>query len=261
MSFADKVVIVTGASSGIGAATAKLFAQEKAHVAMVGRNVERLNNVYEYIKEKTDMDPLVIVADISKDDEARSIVEKTIERFGKLDILVNNAGYISVKYIVNKQYVEDFDKVMATNLRGAVVLTNAAVEYLIETKGNIVNISSIVGSFPSPVLTAYGTAKAGLNHFSRCIALELAPKGIRVNVISPGPVKTNLNVALGLTKEQSEQAFENSSKRTPLQRVSQSEEVAELICYLASDKAKSITGVNYEIDCGVNLIGLKLMMD
>lgn len=255
MSFTDKVVIVTGASSGIGAATAKLFAQKKAHVAMIGRNAKKLENIAKDIKEKTDMEPLVIIADVSKEDEARGLVAKTVDHYGKLDILVNNAGITSTKSILSEDFIEDYDKIMAIDLRGIVVLTHAAIGNLIKTKGNIVNISSIASTLPSPGPIAYGTAKAGLDHFSKCVALDVAAKGVRVNVINPGPVKTDIPHNQGLTEEQIEFMYRIISQTAPLNRVSDSEEVAELILYLASDKARSITGVTYNIDCGVKLSG------
>lgn len=259
MSFSDKVVIVTGASSGIGAATAKLFAQEKAHVTMVGRNVEKLTNVSNDIKTKTGVEPLVVVADVSKEDEARGIVEKTIQKYGKLDILINNAGVVAYTSIFNEDYLKEFDRIMGINLRAVVVMTHAAAGHLVKTKGNIVNVSSIGSTLSSALLSVYGSSKAGLDHFSRCIALEFAKEGVRVNVVNPGPVKTDIGLTLGNTREELEAGYVEASTKTPLKLISESEEVADIIAYLASDKAKSITGATYTLDCGVSLVGFAAM--
>ncbi|XP_030029035.1 uncharacterized oxidoreductase TM_0325 [Manduca sexta] len=246
--FVNKVVIVTGASSGIGAATAVRFAQEGANVALVGRNQERLSKVAEDCA-KFGRNPLVIKADVSKDDEARSIVAKTVEVFGKLDILVNNAGIFKHDNIQNPDFMEIFDSIMATNMRAVAFLTNLAAPYLIESKGNIVNVSSISGRYiGNPYKISYKTSKAALNHFTRCIALELAPHGVRVNSVSPGPVDTEIFNTPGLLIN-----LASLKDATALGRVGESEEIADLIIFIASDKAKSITGSDYVSDNGLIL--------
>ncbi|GBP85326.1 11-beta-hydroxysteroid dehydrogenase-like 4B [Eumeta japonica] len=201
MSFKDKVVVVTGSSSGIGAATAKAFAKEGAKVALVGRRAERLKQVERECEILSGASHLTLVADVSKDDEARAIISKTVERYGRLDVLVNNAGIVSVKTILDPDYVTEFDRIMGTNLRAAVVVTNAALPHLVKTKGNIVNVSSIAGTSPTAMCSHYAASKAGLDHFR-----------------------------------------EEAGKSLPLGFISKSEEVADLILYLASEKAKSITG-------------------
>ncbi|XP_030029034.1 glucose 1-dehydrogenase-like [Manduca sexta] len=246
--FVNKVVIVTGASAGIGAATAVRFAQEGANVAIVGRNQERLAKVAEDCA-KYGRNPLVIKADVSKDDEARSIVAKTVEAFDKLDILVNNAGIYKYDDIQKPDFMEIFDSIMTTNMRAVAFLTNLAVPYLIESKGNIVNVSSIAGRCVGhPHRTSYKTSKAALNHFTRCIALELAPHGVRVNSVSPGPVATEIFNTAGLPD-----ALTTLKDATALGRVGESEEIADLILFVASDKAKSITGSDYVSDNGMLL--------
>ncbi|XP_022834407.1 uncharacterized protein LOC111362106 [Spodoptera litura] len=244
MSFQDKVVIVTGASSGIGAATAIKFAEEGAKVALVGRNQEKLNNV-----AKKCGNPLIIAADVSKDEDAKRIIEETIKRFGKIDVLVNNAGIGGVTNILDEGVIKVFDQIMNTNLRSAVVLTHLAVK----TKGNIVNISSVAAYRVAPSFIAYNTSKAGMDHFTRAVALELAPHGVRVNVINPGPVKTDIIENMGATKEAADAAFDNMLKATALSRVSDSDEIADLVLFIASDKSKAITGSSIVTDNGVML--------
>ncbi|GBP85327.1 3-oxoacyl-[acyl-carrier-protein] reductase FabG [Eumeta japonica] len=252
MSFKDKVVIVTGSSSGIGAATAKLFAREGAKVTLVGRNVNKLKNIERECTELGGVQPLTIVADVSKDEEAKAIVQKTVEHHGKLDVLVNNAGIGSFSSILDTNYMTEFDRIITTNLRAVVVTTNAALPHLIQSKGNIINISSISGVCPTPAMSHYCTSKAALDHFSRSIAAEVASKGVRVNIVSPGPVKTDITHTMGISDEQ----VEIMGKSTPLGFLIKSEEVGELVLYLASSKAKSITGSTFVIDVGSTLQGI-----
>ncbi|CAG9559398.1 unnamed protein product [Danaus chrysippus] len=245
MSFNNKVVIVTGASSGIGAAVAKEFSSEGAQVVMVGRNEAKLSAVAAECDK-----PLVIRADVANDDDARRIIDETIKQFGKLDVLVNNAGLGSnTSCILEGDIMNEYDNLMRVNLRAVIHLTKLAAPHLIKTKGNIVNISSVGGSITPklPNFISYCVTKAGLNHFSACAALELGPKGVRVNTISPGPVKTSLidRSNIPLTWNELENA-------TILKRLSEPREIAHLVLFLASDKAVGITSSNYIIDNGAS---------
>ncbi|KAJ0172894.1 hypothetical protein K1T71_011070 [Dendrolimus kikuchii] len=245
MSFTNKVVLITGGSSGIGAKTAILFAKEGANVAIVGRNVAKLAKVEEEINQIGNK-PLVIVADVSKDDEAITIVKKTVEAFGKLDILVNNAGIMRHCEIFDASFLQVYDEIMNTNMRPVVIITSQAVPYIRETKGNIINISSVAGiDVIQPGFISYQASKAALTHFTKALAVELGPYGVRANIVSPGPVKTDIFVSAGMGNLEKE--LENT---TVLNRLSDPEEVADIIAYLASDKAKSVTGSNYVIDNG-----------
>ncbi|CAG9791685.1 unnamed protein product [Diatraea saccharalis] len=247
MSFSDKVVIVTGASSGIGAATAIMFCREGASVALVGRNETKLKNVSQKCSAAGGKH-VVIIADVSNDDDARRIVDNTIKKFGKLDILVNNAGVLGMAKILDGTILEAYDKIMKTNVRAVVHLTMLAAPHLVKTKGNIVNISSVAGKTISlPTFSAYATSKAALDHFTRGSASELASSGVRVNTVSPGPVATDImdNIISGeINPDQSRQMI------PPLQRVSQSDEIADLILYLASDRSIGITGSDFITDNG-----------
>ncbi|XP_026740391.1 uncharacterized protein LOC113502906 [Trichoplusia ni] len=243
MSFCNKVVLITGGSAGIGAATAEVFAKEGASLAIVGRNENKLKEVAQRCQElgsKT----LTIKADLTKDEEADSIVKKTVDEFGKLDVLVNNAGILRQSGIMADDFLSSFDEVMNTNIRGPVRVTRSAVPSLIETKGNIVNVSSIAATNVNrPTFIAYKTSKAALNHFTRCVAFELAPHGVRANSVSPGPTRTDIFEGLQVNVDW-------LLDKTALLRVSDPVEIADLIVYVASDKAKSITGSNYIIDNG-----------
>ncbi|CAH2051666.1 unnamed protein product, partial [Iphiclides podalirius] len=234
MSLKNKVVVVTGSSSGIGASTAIEFAKEGAHVVIVGRNETKLENVRETC-EKYGKKPLVIKADVSKDTDGKKIVDETIEKFGRIDVLVNNAGISELVDITSENFMEGYDRIINVNLRGVVYITHQAIPHLIKSKGNIINISSVAGvnTVGIPDFIAYGMSKAGLNHFTRCVALKLASYGVRVNTTSPRPVRTDI-----INHPTMESVtWEKLGEMTALKRVSDPVEIADLILFLSSDKA------------------------
>ncbi|XP_013200887.2 3-oxoacyl-[acyl-carrier-protein] reductase FabG [Amyelois transitella] len=256
MDLNNKVVIVTGGSSGIGAATALLFTKEGSRVVIVGRNEKKLKNVAGEC-EKLGNKPLVIVADVSKDPEAKRIIDTTVNQYGQIDVLVNNAGISRSAGIGDENALNLFDEIMAVNLRSVVYLTHLATPYLVASKGNIINVSSIASTgVIAPKSFAYCTSKAGLDHFSRCVALELAPKGVRCNIVNPGPVRTDIIENSGFNAEIAAAIWKSMEKATLLGRVSDSNEVAELVVFLASDKAKGITGSSFVTDNGSSLLGV-----
>ncbi|XP_022130218.2 estradiol 17-beta-dehydrogenase 8-like [Pieris rapae] len=251
MDFSNKVVLITGASGGIGASCALRFAALNANLALVGRNVENLNNVAGKCKELKGNRPLTIKADISIDDDDQRIITETIDRYGKLDVLVNNAGFLIMSGITGD--IKNFDKMVATNIRGTYLLTQKAVPHLLETKGNIVNVSSVVSMKPIPSMMAYSMTKAAMDIFTKCAALELGPNGVRVNMVNPGPVNTNLFTANSLSQDQSEQFLDKLTGLIPLKKIVTSDDVAKLISFLASEDANCITGTSHIIDCGIML--------
>ncbi|XP_063368585.1 3-oxoacyl-[acyl-carrier-protein] reductase FabG-like [Cydia amplana] len=249
MSFANKVVIVTGASSGIGAATALMFAKEGADVALIARTQAKLAAVAKNI-EALGRKPFVIQADLSKEADAATVIPKTVKHFGKLDVLVNNAGMASEGCLLDGKALQAYDDMMKTNVRAVIQLTSLAAPYLIQTKGNVVNISSVVEIRPSmvPTLMFYAVSKAALGHFTRGAALELAPSGVRVNSVNPGPVENEFitNNKLGNVDEL------NGSLAgfTALGYLAKDDGIGHVILFLASNKARSITGSTYVIDNG-----------
>ncbi|CAH2094138.1 unnamed protein product [Euphydryas editha] len=252
MSFTNKVVIVTGASSGIGAATAISFAKEGANVVIVGRKEQKLQKVKEECA-KVGKVPLVVRADVSNDEDVKRVIEETIGKYGQIDVLVNNAGIIGFDGILSDNIMSVFDSIMNTNLRGVVYMTHLAAPHIIKTKGNIINISSVLGkmTYKQIPMVCYSASKAALDHFTRHVAVDLAQYGVRVNTISPGPVKTDLlsNAYNEISTPQSD-----DEDKTPLGRISDSEEIADLILFVASDKAKAITGSDYVTDNGSMLM-------
>lgn len=247
-SFAGKVVLVTGATSGIGHAVAVRFARASAHVVAIGRNQSELNAVKSEI-EQAGADALAIAADVTDEGQVRDALNQAVERFGGLDVLVNAAGHISSGTIENTS-LEAWDAMMNVNLRAVFQLMQMAVPELSKPKGNIVNVSSVTGLRSFPGVLAYCVSKAALDQLTRCAALELAPKGVRVNAVNPGVVVTEIHKRGGMSKEDYERFLEHSKTTHPLGRVGEANEIAELVLFLASAKASWITGGTYSIDGG-----------
>jgi NAD(P)-dependent dehydrogenase (short-subunit alcohol dehydrogenase family) len=244
----DRVVLVTGATSGIGRAVALRFAESAARVVAAGRNAEALREVGDAIR-KAGGESLTISADVTKEEDARHLMQHTASEFGRLDVLVNAAGHISTGSIEDTSLAV-WDKMLDVNLRAVFHLMQLASPHLIETQGNIVNISSVTGLRSFPGVLAYCVSKAGVDQLTRCAALELAPKNVRVNAVNPGVVVTEIHKRGGMGEEDYERFLERSKTTHPLGRVGQPSEVAELVFYLASERASWITGATYSIDGG-----------
>jgi len=242
MEFDGKVALVTGATSGIGMAAALQFAAEGAKVAAVGRRKDAL--------AKLDRPNIrAYSVDITNERETEGLVQNVIRDFGGIDILVNAAGIIATGAIDNTT-LADFDRMMNINVRSVFHLTQLALPSIIERKGNIVNVSSVNGMRAFTGVMAYCVSKAALDHMTRCAALDLAPKGIRVNAVNPGVTRTNLHRSSGMSAENYAAFVERSKTTHPIGRIGEPEEIANLILYLASSKAGWITGVTYSIDGG-----------
>lgn len=246
--FANKTLLITGATSGIGKATALRFGQSGANVAAIGRNQTALIELKETLDDAGGK-CLTIEADLSRDEEIGTAVSKTVGHFGAIDVLVNAAGHLSSGTIETTSAAA-WDGMLNINLRSVFLLMQQTLPFLIERQGNIVNVSSVTGLRAFPGVLAYCVSKAGLDQLTRCSALELAAKGVRVNAVNPGVVVTEIHKRGGMTEEQYTAFLEHSKTTHPLGRVGDAREIAELIFFLASERASWITGATYSIDGG-----------
>jgi len=242
MEFVGKVAIITGATSGIGMATARKFAEQGGKVAAVGRKKDVLSkiaapNIQTY------------AVDLLNEGETATFVQNVLNDLGRIDVLVNAAGIIASGTVENTS-LGDYDLMMNINVRSVFQLTQLALPSIIEAKGNVVNVSSVTGLRAFPNVFAYCISKAAVDQLTRCAALELAPKGVRVNAVNPGVVRTNLHRNSGMSEEAYAAFVERSKTTHPIGRIGDPEEIADLILFLASSKAGWITGVTYSIDGG-----------
>jgi Dehydrogenases with different specificities (related to short-chain alcohol dehydrogenases) len=250
MAFTGKVVLITGASSGIGAATAVHLSRLGASLSLTGRNDDNLKKVAgQCLVSGTQPKPFLITGDLTNEADTQQILDLTVKHFGKLDVLVNNAGILEAGSIESTS-LEQFDRLFNTNVRSLYHLTMLAVPYLIETKGNVVNVSSVNGMRSFPGVLAYCMSKAAVDQFTRCVALDLAPKKVRVNSVNPGVVITEIHKRGGMDSEAYEKFLEHSKQTHALGRPGQPDEVARAIAFLASDDSSFITGATLPVDGG-----------
>jgi NAD(P)-dependent dehydrogenase (short-subunit alcohol dehydrogenase family) len=248
-SFKDKVVIVTGGSSGIGLSTAIQFANLGASVLITGRRADAL---VEAARQHPNIEG--VIADVSKPEDASRTISKAIEGWGRVDTLVNNAGAGAIMPLaeVGAQRVSD---IFAVNVLGPSLLAKAALPYLEESRGTIVNVSSTYGSKPGAGLSHYGASKAALEYLTRAWALELASVGIRVNAIAVGPTESGaLTGMMGLTEEQAESIKRQEREQIPLGRRGFPDEVARWIVSFATSGNEWVTGQVLGVDGGLGLI-------
>lgn len=243
-----KIALVTGASSGIGAATAELMAKNGARVAVTGRKMEALLDLVGRIAAAGG-EAAAFPGDLTNDDDRRKIVSEAGAHFGGIDILVNAAGTIANGTIENTT-LADWREMFAINLESVFSMMQLAVPYLERHKGSIVNVSSVTGIRAFPNVLAYCASKAGVDQLTRCAALELAPKGIRVNAVDPGVVVSNLHRRGGMGEEKYQAFLEHSKTTHPLGRVGQPADIANAILFLASDQSAWITGASVPVDGG-----------
>ena len=239
-----KTAIVTGASRGIGAAIARRLCEAGAHVVLCSRSAEAIAQTAETLSSKG-YSTYAMAADISEKADVEALIEKTIERFSQIDILVNNAG-ITRDMLLMRLKDEDWDAVLQTNLTGTMYCTRAVLRPMIRQRsGRIINISSVVGLVGNPGQANYAAAKAGILGFTKATAKEVGARGITVNAIAPGFITTDMTAQL--SEEQQKQLLE----LIPLREFGHPEDVADAVCFLASDAARYITGQTLQVDGGM----------
>ncbi len=241
--FNDKVVIVTGAGSGIGAATARRFAGDGATVVLAGRTQRKLDQVAASLPAGK---AVVRVTDVSQQAEVEALVAETVRQFGRLDVLVNNAG-VAVEGKITDSSVDDWKKVMSTDLDGVYYGCRAAIPQLIITGGAIINVASVSGLGGDWALSIYNAAKGAVCNFTRALAMDHGRDGIRVNAVCPSLTRTDMTEDM----YQKPELMAKFAERIPLGRGAEPEEVADVIAFLASHDARFVNGVNLPVDGGL----------
>jgi meso-butanediol dehydrogenase/(S,S)-butanediol dehydrogenase/diacetyl reductase len=242
--FKDKVIIVTGAGSGIGAGTARRFLQEGAFVVLNGRRKEKL---HETANGFDAAQSLVHPGDVSDEEYVKRLVADTITKFGRLDVLVNNAATASFGPFAQVT-TEQWRKVMGTDLDAVYFATREALPHLLKTRGSIVNLSSVSGLGGDWGLSAYNAAKGAITNFTRALALEYGSRGVRINAVAPSLTSTEATADL----EKSKAVMTAFTDRLPIGRAATPAEIAGVIAFLASEDAVFINGVVLPVDGGVS---------
>jgi NAD(P)-dependent dehydrogenase (short-subunit alcohol dehydrogenase family) len=242
-----KVALITGGGTGIGAACARVFAQEGAAVAITGRRQDALEQVVRDIG-KAGGRALAVAGSVTDEAHARAAVAQAVRTFGRLDVLVNNAGAGAFGKLLHDTDETTWNEMLAINLTGAYRMIKAAVPEMLKAGGgSIVNVSSIAALVGIPTTAAYSASKGGMDALTRCVAIDYAPQKIRCNSVCPGLVDTPM--ASGLIENKD--ALAQIMAAYPLGRYGTSDEVARLILYLASDESSWMTGTVIPIDGGM----------
>jgi NAD(P)-dependent dehydrogenase (short-subunit alcohol dehydrogenase family) len=244
---AGLAVIVTGAGSGIGRAAARALGAAGADVLVVGRRPAALDATAEGL-------PSIVpfVADVRAEDAPGAIVAAAAERWGRVDVLVNNAGVFAAMPLADVT-AEGIADLVDTNITAPSLLASAALAWLRESRGAIVNVSSAFGHMPAPGFAHYGASKAALEHLTRSWALELAPHRVRVNAVAPGPTESGALAAAGLSEAVIAQVKDEEAARIPLGRRGEADEVAMWIVRFADPSASWVTGQVLAVDGGLGL--------
>jgi len=248
MRLENKVAVITGGGSGIGKETAKLFLHEGAKVAIFDvftGNVEKVYRDMGFAKDSEIKNTLCATADVTKREEVKSAIDATIQRFGKIDILINNAGIIR-DALVQKMTEEQWDKVINVDLTGSFNCIQAVVDHMIQRgSGSIINVSSVSGIYGNIGQVNYSAAKAGLIGITKTLSKELGKKGIRVNAVAPGFIRTPMTAGLP------QKILDLMTEKTPLKMLGDPIDIAYANLYLASDEARYVNGCVLMVDGGL----------
>lgn len=245
--FSGLAVVVTGAGSGIGRATARLLSDAGAHVLAVGRRMDALQSTAEGHPRIVPLS-----ADLLNEDAAATVVGEAFDKWGRLDVLINNAGIFATMPLaeVASDRIADL---FATNVTAPSMLASAALPLLKKSRGTIMNVSSTYGHIPAAGAAHYGATKAAIEHLTRSWALELAPHRVRVNAIAPGPTETDVLLAAGLPMETIRHMKSNEADRVPLGRLGEADEVARWMLPFIDPAASWVTGQVLSVDGGLSL--------
>ena len=256
LNFKDKVVIVTGASKGIGLAVVKVIGREGGRIVAGSRTttpeLTSLRDIY---------DITVVSVDLAAANGPSSLMDEAVKRHGKIDVLINNVGVASPRSGFLDISDEEWQRVFNLTFFSAVRAARAALPYLIASRGVIINVSSINARLPFPMVVDYSAAKAALSNFTKALSEEFAPRGVRINAVAPGPVRTPFwtdpggfaDVVASGSGVSAQTAIDETVPRNmgiSTGRVTEAEEVADLVAYLASSRAANITGAEFVIDGG-----------
>ncbi|ASI34229.1 MULTISPECIES: SDR family oxidoreductase [unclassified Exiguobacterium] len=245
-----KVAIVTGGSMGIGEAVVRRYAEEGTKVVINYRShPEEADQIAEDIKQAGG-EAITIQADVSKEDDMIRLVKETVDHFGRLDIFVNNAG-VEMPSPSHEMSLEDWQKVIDVNLTGSFLGAREALKYFVENdiKGNIINMSSVHEIIPWPTFVHYAASKGGVKLMTQTLAMEYAPKGIRINAIGPGAINTPINAEKFEDPEQRKEV----ESMIPMGNIGKPEEISAVAAWLASDESSYVTGITLFADGGMSL--------
>ncbi len=246
--FESKVVLISGATSGIGEAAAKRFASEGARVVCIGRNTQRGTALVAQIK-KGSGEALFVAADVTDRSQVESAVRRAVDEYGQIDVLFNNAGVELISGCA-EMTEEQWDNVVDTNLKSAFLLSKYCLPWLRKSQGVIINNGSELGLVGAPNYTAYCASKGGIVLFTKALALECAESKIRVNCVCPGATETGM-LKREVAHYLDDQAVRKSIiENIPIRRIASPEEIANTIAFLASEEAKYVTGAVLSVDGG-----------